>query len=98
MTAGRGMGIASLVFGIISLVMLSLFFLGPICGVLALVLGVVALSKRPEGKAMPIIGIVTGSLGTLLALVIMMIYAGGIAIGDMSEIDELFDVLIDLSV
>ncbi len=66
-TATNGMAIAALVFGILSFVCLP--FLGP---VLAVVFGLVGLSKAKQtgsGRGMSIAGIVLGILGLLVAII-----------------------------
>lgn len=66
----QGLAIASMITGIIGFVA-GMFCLGPLPGILALVLGLLALSqikKNPErvgGKPFAIVGIVTGSLNVL---------------------------------
>jgi hypothetical protein len=66
-----GKAIASLVCGIISL-----FILGPILGVVAIVLGVMArkeIAADPglEGEGMALAGIITGAIGAVLAIVLI---------------------------
>lgn len=66
-----GKAIASLVCGIISL-----FILGPILGVVAIVLGVMArkeIAADPSlgGESMALAGIITGAIGAVLAIVLI---------------------------
>lgn len=67
----QGLAIASMILGLLSFVV-GIFCLGPIPGVIALVLGLVALSQikkdpaRNGGKPFAIVGIVTGSISLLL--------------------------------
>ncbi len=69
----QGLAIASMVVGVVGLV-LGTFCLGPIPGIAALVLGLVALNqikKSPDkhgGKPLAIIGVVLGSLSLLVTL------------------------------
>jgi hypothetical protein len=66
-----GFAIASMICGILSL-FVGLFCLGPVPGIVALVLGLVALSQirnapdKNGGKPFAIVGIVTGSLSVLI--------------------------------
>jgi hypothetical protein len=66
-----GGAVASLVCGIISL-----FILGPILGVVAIVLGVMArreIEADPnlEGAGLALAGIITGAIGAVLAIVLI---------------------------
>jgi hypothetical protein len=66
----QGLALASMVVGVLS--MFGLFCLGPIPGIAALILGLVALSqikKAPDqntGKPLAIVGVVTGSFSILI--------------------------------
>jgi hypothetical protein len=71
--AGRkpGKAVASLVCGIISL-----FILGPILGIVAIVLGVLArkeIAADPslDGAGLALAGIITGAIGAVLAIVLI---------------------------
>jgi len=66
-----GKAVASLVCGIISL-----FILGPILGVVAIVLGVLArkeIAADPslDGAGLALAGIITGAIGAVLAIVLI---------------------------
>ena len=67
----QGLALASMIVGILAM-FIGIFCLGPIPGIVALVLGLVALSqikRSPHlygGKPFAIVGIVTGSLSTVL--------------------------------
>lgn len=69
-TPSQGLAVASMVVGIIGL-LTGMFCLGPVPGIAALILGLVALSqikKAPNqngGKPFAIVGVVTGSLSIL---------------------------------
>lgn len=72
----NGLGIASLVLGILSLP--GAFFLGVpgiVLGLLAIILGIVALrrvkARRADNRGMPIGGIVTGAIGLVLGAIIL---------------------------
>jgi len=74
----QGLAVASMLVGIVGLVM-GTFCLGPLPGIAALILGLVALSqmkKTPNlnsGKPFAIIGIVTGSMSILFYGVIILL-------------------------
>jgi predicted PurR-regulated permease PerM len=69
---GSGLAIASLVLGILALVTFWTFIGGILLGLVAIVLGVVALRRvrkgRAAGRGMAIAGVVLGTLGLLLSL------------------------------
>lgn len=71
-----GVAVAALVIGILSL-LTSWFVLGGLGGVIALVLGLVALGRikrnRSAGRGMAITGVVTGALSILVAIVVVII-------------------------
>lgn len=65
------MGITSMVFGIISL-----FLAGPIFGPLAVLFGIVSLcqNKPGENKGIAIAGIATGTIGTVVGVLMVIIF------------------------
>ncbi len=69
----KGMAVASLVLGILG-VLTAFFLLGGLLGLVAVILGVVALGKikrgQADGRGLAIGGIVTGALALLLAIVL----------------------------
>jgi len=71
-----GVAVAALVVGILSL-LTSWFVLGGLGGIIALVLGLVALGRikrnRSGGRGMAITGVVTGILSILVAIVVVII-------------------------
>jgi hypothetical protein len=89
--ASNGLAIASLVLGIVSLVLFWAFGLSLFIGGLAVVLGAVGLSKSNSmpnrtGRGQAIAGIITGGLGAAAGiLVIIGLMAAG---GDLTEINS----------
>ena len=71
----NGFGVAALVLGILSLVTWFLF-VGGLFGVIAVVLGVIGRSRAKRGEAdnggMALAGIVTGALGVLLTILVIV--------------------------
>lgn len=67
--AGNGLGIASLVLGIIGILTFWFFGLGGLVGLVGLILGIVALTKLRKtpgaSKAMPIVGIILSALSII---------------------------------
>ncbi len=69
---GSGMAVASLVLGIVSLVLCWIWVVGIPVGILAIVFGVLS-KKQPANKGMAMAGLVTGIIGVVLAIVIIVI-------------------------
>jgi Domain of unknown function (DUF4190) len=81
----QGLGIASMIVGILGMLFGVLCF-GPVIGIVALVLGIIALTqnkKMPQhvgGRAFAIVGIVTGGLSLLIygGLMLFFIFASNL--------------------
>ena len=67
-TGGQGLAIASLVLGILAIVTSIVWYIGIALGVLAIVLGAISIKS---GRKKAIAGIVTGSVGVVLSLLIV---------------------------
>ena len=67
----KGLAIAAMVVGIISLLLSPTIFVGVIGGIVAVVLGIVAL-KKAQPKGMSIAGIVTGGIAILASVVLFI--------------------------
>ncbi|WP_294640948.1 DUF4190 domain-containing protein [Rothia mucilaginosa] len=87
---GSGLAIASLICGILGVLTGIFIFSGLSLGLAGIVLGIVALVKvkngTASGKGMAIGGIVTGALGMIVAVVVLIL--GMIGIGMLSECAE----------
>ena len=70
----RGISIASLVCGILSLICCCAGWLGLILAAAALVLGIISLRNNYDGRELAIAGLITGGCGMVLAIV-MLIFA-----------------------
>ncbi|MEO6109683.1 MAG: DUF4190 domain-containing protein [Candidatus Saccharimonadales bacterium] len=67
---GSGFGIASMVLGIVSL-----FGLGVLTGIPAIILGIIAIRKhKGAGFGMGIAGVVTGAIGILVGIIFVMTF------------------------
>ena len=91
-TGGKGIAIASLVLGIIGLVLFCAcgsFVLGPI----AIILGIVVLVSKRNGRGMAIAGVITGSLGIILSVVMLFSYKD--EINDFMYLAENADKIIE---
>lgn len=78
-----GMGIAAMVCGIASIVFCFVFYIGIPCGIVGLVLGIVA--NRKEKSGMALAGIITGAIGTALSIFILVVLIGEFATGYYSN-------------
>lgn len=63
-----GLAIASMVCGIVSIVCCCMWLFSLMLAIAAIVLGIIALNKKYDGKGMAIAGIITGGIGFLLSL------------------------------
>jgi hypothetical protein len=94
-TLPTGMAVASLVLGILG-IFTAFFLLGGLLGLIAVILGIVALGKIKRGEAggrgMAIGGIVTGVLAMLLALIIV-VAVGSFFAENSEEFSNLADCL-----
>jgi len=75
---GRGMGIASMVLGIIALVITIIscclpfgYLLASVLGLLSIIFGIIAIAKK-SGKGMGIAGIICSVVGLLLAIIMIV--------------------------
>lgn len=74
---GKGMAIAALILGIVSVALCLYWFIAIPVGIVAIVLGVIA-RKRGVGAGMALAGIITGAVGAVLGLIIAILtFAGG---------------------
>lgn len=70
-TEGQGLAISSLVLGILAILACFVWHISIVLGILAIIFGAVSVKKRGRGKA--IAGIVTGSIGIVLSLLILWV-------------------------
>lgn len=93
--AGQGMGTAALVLGILTILiafipcvgLISVFF-----GILAVIFGIIGYTKAKKGNAstsMPIAGIVLGVVGTIFALMWVLLFVGSAWAGSLSHESEI---------
>jgi len=77
---GNGIAVASLVLGICALVLFFLWFLAPILGLLAIIFGALGISKANKiggkGKGLAIAGLITGVLGLLISIALVVLFIG----------------------
>jgi hypothetical protein len=73
---GNGIAIASMVLGIISVVLCFLWFVGPILAILAVIFGALGLSKAKRvgrGRGAALAGLILGVIGIVLAIVFIVV-------------------------
>lgn len=75
---GGGMGVASMVLGILGLLTFWIWCSGLVLGLLAVIFGAVGV-KRQAGKGMAIAGLVCGCIALGLAILILIAYGAAIA-------------------
>jgi hypothetical protein len=74
---GKGMAIASLILGIVSVALCLYWFIALPAGIVAVVLGVLS-RKRGVGAGLALAGIITGAIGAVFALIIAILaFSGG---------------------
>lgn len=86
----KGFCIASLVLGIVALVLFCVWYLSIPCGILAVIFGI--LGMKASNKGMAIAGLITGSIGLVIStLIIIMLFVFGFAMGVSGILDEVDD-------
>ena len=71
---GKGMSIAAMVLGIVAAVNICCCtYVGIICGTIAIILGIMSIKKNNEGRGMAIAGIICGSIGGVVTLIMTII-------------------------
>lgn len=73
----KGFSIASMVLGIISIVLFCIWYLSIPCAILAIIFGVVGMKKG--GKGMAIAGLVLGIIAVAIVAVVYILAAIGVA-------------------
>ena len=68
-----GFAIASLICGILSILCCCFVWLALVLGIAGIVLGIITLTQKYEGKGMAIAGIITGGVGLLLFLIVLLV-------------------------
>ena len=81
-----GLAIASMVCGILSIVLCCVWYLSAILAIAAIVMGIINNVKKMGGKGMAIAGIVTGACGLLLAIAWIIIIFAGVYSGEFADL------------
>ncbi|MFT3982565.1 MAG: DUF4190 domain-containing protein [Lachnospiraceae bacterium] len=91
-----GFSITSLVCGILSILCCCAWYLSIILAVVAIVFGILSLKKNADGRTMAIAGLITGGLGLVLSIIVLVLVLVGSAVGDSSIIYQDFIESLDL--
>lgn len=76
-TGSQGMAIASMVCGILSILLCCWWIGSVILSIVAVTLGIIAIVKAMPGKGMAIAGIITGAVGVLLTILFVVLVVIG---------------------
>ena len=71
----KGMAIASMVLGIVSLVLFCFVYICVPCGIVSIILGGITVAKKKPGKGMAIAGIVCSIVGIAVYVILTIIGA-----------------------
>ncbi len=84
----KGLCIASMVLGIVTLVLFCVWYISIPCGILAIVFG--ALGVKTIDKGMAIAGIVTGAIGLFIAFCILLsVFTWGFIAALIDDFDDI---------
>ena len=73
LTGTPGFGTASMILGIVAVVLSCIYYLSLPCAIVGLILGIVSLKRGTAGKKMAIAGIITSSISFILVVVWLFI-------------------------
>ena len=94
---GKGLSIAAMICGILSIVCCCVGWLSIILAIVAVVLGIIAMVKGASGKALALTGLICGGVGLILAIIAL---AGGTAalseLGGIGGLDSLPDSITNM--
>lgn len=84
----KGFCIASMVLGIVALVFFCIWYISIPCGILAIVFGI--LGVKTIHKGMAIAGLITGSIGLVISMIILIaLFMFGFAVGFSDALDDI---------
>lgn len=87
----KGFAIASMVLGIIALVLFCIVYISIPCAILALIFGI--LSVKSSKRGMAIAGITTGAIGFILTVLLYVFIFVVVGVGTYTGLDSLQDAL-----
>ncbi len=83
----KGLCIASMVLGIVALVFFCIWYISIPCGILAVIFGIIGI--KTINKGMAIAGLITGAIGLVVSiLIIIILFIFGFAIGMSDALEE----------
>lgn len=83
----KGFCIASMVLGIIALVLFCVFYISIPCAILAIIFGILGI--KSTGKGMAVAGLVTGSIGLIVSVaIIVFAFIFGVAAGISDTLND----------
>lgn len=82
----KGLAIAAMVLGIVSLVLFCIWYISIPCAILAIIFGILSLKSTKRGMA--IAGITTGAIGFVLMVVLYLFLFFAIGVGTFSTIED----------
>jgi len=77
-----GFSIASMVCGILSILCCCAWYLSIILAGVAIVFGILSLKKNADGRNMAIAGLITGGIGAVLSIIVLVLALVGMAAGE----------------
>ena len=84
----KGLAIASMVLGIIALVMFCIWYIAAPCAILALIFGILSIKSSKRGMA--IAGVSTGAVGLIL-MIILYVFVIALGAGIFNGLKDEFD-------
>ena len=94
----KGMALAGMILGIVTIVLCFIFYISIPCGILAIIFG--AMSLKSTNRGMALAGVITGIVGIILTIVIFAVIAfSAISIFnqviDSNYYDDIYDDMYD---
>lgn len=77
-----GFSIASMVCGILSILCCCAWYISIILAGVAIVFGILSLKKNADGRNMAIAGLITGGIGAVLSIIVLVLALVGMAAGE----------------
>lgn len=85
----KGLAIAAMVLGIVSLVLFCIWYISLPCAILAIIFGIIAIKSSKRGMA--IAGISTGAVGAILMILLYVIVFVLIGVGTSAGVKEIIE-------
>ena len=85
----KGLAIAAMVLGIVSLVLFCIWYISLPCAILAIIFGIISIKSSKRGMA--IAGISTGAVGFILMVILYVFIFFVVGIGTYSGIQSIID-------